>query len=85
MRIIVTIFGTITNLLILYAYCYYGKLATDYYAQYAERLCYSKWMNLPTNIQKYFIMMIAYAQEPMFYHGYGIVELNLNTYTKVRS
>lgn len=43
------------------------------------------WYDLPLDLQKYFIMMIANAQTPVHYHGYGIITLNLETFCKASS
>lgn len=69
--------------LTLYLYCYYGKYATDSYASYANCLYNSNWIILPLNFQKLFVVMIGHAQQPLFYHGYGMVELNLETFARV--
>lgn len=77
------LFAMIITGLTLYLYCYYGKHATDSYASYADCLFNSKWLALPVNLQKYYILMIAHAQKPLFYQGYGIVKLDLETFSKV--
>lgn len=43
----------------------------------------SNWQQLPTNLQKYFILMIANSNKPLFYHGSGIVVLDLETFRNV--
>lgn len=43
----------------------------------------SDWRSLDIPQQKHFILMISNAQRPMVYHGFGIVILNLATFTKV--
>lgn len=44
----------------------------------------ANWIELPLELQKYFIMLIANAQLPLYYHGFRIVVLNLETFTRVR-
>lgn len=68
----------------LYLYCYYGNRSTNDYAKMANYLYTSNWYQLPIELQKYFKMMIANAQRPLFYHGFRIVQLNLETYLKVK-
>lgn len=70
--------------LILYLYCYYGKLASDFFTLFDACLYESNWMVLTNDLQKTFILMIAYGQRRIFYHGYGFVELNLETFLKVK-
>lgn len=72
-----------TNLLNLLLYCYNGKETTDSYAAFSVHLFQSDWYALPLELQKYILMMIADAQLPMYYHGFGIVRMNLETFTSV--
>lgn len=79
------LFASAFGVLKLYIYCYYGKCATDNYAAFAHCLYEMNWMILPIDLQKSLILLIAHAQKPISYHGYNIVDLNLNTFTRVRS
>lgn len=67
----------------LFAYCFCGKMATDSYSNMAECLYESNWHKLELKYQKYIIIMIANAQKPIYYHGFGIAVLNLETFNKV--
>lgn len=67
----------------LYFYCYYGNRSTNDFAQMAQLLFESNWNEQSVEIQKFFKMMISNAQRPLFYHGFHIVHLNLETYLKV--
>lgn len=42
-----------------------------------------KWHELPVGLQKYFILIIANMQKPIYYFGGGIVILDLNTFVNV--
>lgn len=68
----------------LYLYCYYGNRSTNDFAQMAQLLYESNWNQHPVELQKFFKMMIANAQRPLFYHGFHLVQLNLETFLKVR-
>lgn len=68
----------------LFFYCYFGKSATEAFLKFGDRLFESKWSKLPIELQKLFILAIAKAQRPLFYHGFNIIRLNLVTFTKVR-
>lgn len=83
MELFVVIFAVGVSALTLFYYCYHGQNATDYYAAFADCLYGSEWMYLSTILQKPFVFMIAHAQTPRQYHGYGIVSLNLETFAKV--
>lgn len=77
------LFVTTVGALNLFLYCYYGKCATEYYVAYADCLYESQWTVLPAGLQKSFSHMIIYAQMPLYYHGYGLVNLNLELFCKV--
>lgn len=67
----------------LFFYCYFGKYATDYLAAFANCLFQSNWFMMSNQIQKPFVIMIAYAQIPCIYHGSNIANLNLELFTGV--
>lgn len=69
----------------LFLYCFFGAMATESYEQMAECLYKSKWYGRPTHLQKYFIIMIGNMQRPLYYHGFGLAILNLQTYSTVNS
>lgn len=68
-----------------FSYCYFGKMTTDAYASMPDRLFESNWQQLSINLQKYVILMIGNMHKPLFYHGYGILILNLETFRDVRA
>ena len=68
----------------LFLYCYFGQVATDCFENVAATFYEAKWPNIPIKLQKYFVLMIANAQIPVNYHGFGIAFLSLNTYMRVR-
>lgn len=74
-------FLTITLNLVFY--CYYGGRSTENFLKMSDLLFESKWHTLPTQFQKYYLLVIAGAQRPLFYHGFHIVNLNLETFQKV--
>lgn len=41
------------------------------------------WQKLPLQLQKYIIVMIENMQKPLYYHGFNIIKLELNTFIKV--
>lgn len=59
-------------------------MATESCIEMADLLFESNWQCLPIQMQKYFILMINNVQKPLYYNGYGIIILNLETFTKVR-
>lgn len=69
----------------LFLYCFFGKLATDSFDNMAYCMYASKWQALPINLQKYFILMIGNMQRPLYYHGFNVAYLNLETFCRVRN
>lgn len=49
----------------------------------ADRLYEANWRELSVDLQKYFVVMLGNAQRPVFYDGFGIAILNLETFSKV--
>lgn len=70
---------------ILYAYCSYGDRTTSNYAGFADVLYETNWYELPIQNQKYFILMMSNAQEPVYYHGMYLIEVHLIFLGKVFS
>lgn len=69
-----------TNLLV---YCYFGKMTTDSYRKMSDCVFEMNWPELPNQLQKFIILMIENMQRPLYYHGFGIVNLDLETFAKV--
>lgn len=67
----------------LFVYCFFGKLATDSHTNMANCLYECNWSDLSTEHQRVLIVMIANMQTPLFYHGFGMATLNLETFIKV--
>lgn len=67
----------------LYLYCYYGKLVTDNYLLFADYAYEINWYKLSPDLQKIFILIISNSQQPLYYNGFGIMNLKLETLTGV--
>lgn len=67
----------------LFLYCYFGKLATDSYSKMSDCLYNMNWRKQPIKLQKYFVLMIQNIQKPVYYHGFDVATLNLETFLKV--
>lgn len=67
----------------IFVYCYYGLMATESYEDMAQCLFESNWRKLSVELQKYIILMIQNTQRSLYYHGFEIFILNLETYLKV--
>lgn len=67
----------------LYLYCYFGQSAHDHYIDLSDVYFEANWRKLPDELQKYFTLMCANAQLPLYYHGFGVAYINLNTFLRV--
>lgn len=43
----------------------------------------SNWYKLPSELRKLYIIALINAQKPQHYNGFGIIDLNLETFSKV--
>lgn len=68
----------------MFFYCYFGKLATVSFEKMADKVFEMNWHELPNGLQKYFVLMIANMQKPIYYFAGRIVVLDLNTFVNVR-
>lgn len=66
-------------------YCYVGTFTTTQFLNYADATYESAWYLYPLNLQKAAQMIIADAQRPLIFYGFGVIDLNLITFTKVRA
>lgn len=66
-----------------FLYCYFGNLSTESFLRIPDWLYASKWYNLINDQQKFYIMMIANSQRSLFFHGFGLANLTLETYSTV--
>lgn len=67
----------------LYLYCFGGAVVTDSAEKYAKILFESNWYEMPNEFQRYFIIMIAETQRPIYLDGYQLIKLSLEGFMKV--
>lgn len=58
-------------------------MATDSFDQMAPCLFASNWRKLPIELQKCYVILIANAQRPVYYHGCSVIILNFETFSNV--
>lgn len=81
---VITIVGsTMNGMSALFIYCYFGKLATESYAKMSDCVFEMVWYEQPYELRKYFLLMITNMQKPIYYHGFGVATLNLETFVNV--
>ncbi|XP_055305901.1 odorant receptor 22c-like [Sitodiplosis mosellana] len=79
-NLVLMLFGVFVSGTNLFVYCFFGKLATESYTKIADCLYEANWREVSIDLQKYIIVMIQNAQRPLYYHGFGIAVLNLETF-----
>lgn len=83
MNTVYLIIALLCSIVTLYVYSYFADETTDIFYKYSFCLWELNWLEMPSNLQKYVIPMIAYSQRPVFYHGLGLVKVNCDTFAKV--
>lgn len=82
-RIIIVLIGFFCGLSNLFVYCYFGMVANESTLKMNDCLYDSNWYGLPLDLQKMFPFLIRNTQQPLFYHGFGVVPLQLETLQRV--
>lgn len=67
----------------IFLYCFFGKLATESHEEVCDCLYESNWPDLPVELQKSLILMIFNSQREIYYDGFGLAVLDLETFAKV--
>lgn len=70
-------------MLVLFPYCYFGQLAGDSFQKMSDCVFELKWHEFPINSQKYVVLMITNMQKPIYYHGFHVTVMDLNTFLNV--
>lgn len=83
LNVLVLLVSMSSGLANLFAYCYFGNDATDYFLTFGDLLYDTKWIDMPNDLKMFLTMMMRNAQVPLHYHGMGIVYTNLQTFSNV--
>lgn len=67
----------------VFLFCSVGSYTTDNFLRFADISYESLWYKFPPDLQKYLRLIIADAQRPQVFRGFGIVDLNLMAFAKV--
>lgn len=84
-NIAILICAALSSISILFLFCLFGKLSTEKFERMSNCLYDSKWNKLPIELQKFYVIIIGVAQRPLHYHGFGVIYLHLQTFTRVRT
>ena len=58
-------------------------MATESFEKMSDCVFDMDWYELPIGLQKYYVLMIEIIQKPHYYHGFRVIYLNLETFTRV--
>lgn len=83
LNVVTLLLSTSINLSTLFLYCYFGGMASDSYKQISDCVYNTQWYKLHNRLQKFFVLIIANMQKPLYYHGFGIFILDLGTFIRV--
>ena len=65
-------------------FCYFGKIATDNFANISDCVYFElNWRKLTPKLQMYVVLMIRNMQKPIYYHGFDVAIMDLNTFIRV--
>lgn len=75
----------VAGFLDLFLYSFFGMMAANSFQQMSDCLYECNWNELPIASRKPFIMMIQNTQKSIYYRGFGVVRLNLETFCDVNN
>lgn len=84
MRIYIALLGIVVCSGSVLLCCYVGSFTMDTFECYASTSYESLWYKFPNGLQKYVLLIIAEAQRPKAFEGFGFFLLDLVTFSKVR-
>lgn len=67
----------------IFLYCYFGKMASESFEKVADCIYDANWPNISVKLQKDVLIMLSNTQRPLSYDGFGVLVLNLQTFTSV--
>lgn len=82
--LIVLLLASSLTVTYLFLYCYFGKVSAGSFEKMADCVYDMNWQKLPVRWQRYIILMIESMQKPLYYYGFKMIKLELNTFIKVR-
>lgn len=74
---------TSSGMMVLFLYCYFGKIGAESMNHMSDYVFDLNWHELTPNLQKYIILMLMDMQMPLYYHGFELATLDLNTFLRV--
>lgn len=81
---VMTIFASAVAVLASLPYCYYGSRMEVRIRHMTDDIFESRWYELPVQLQKNLKLMITFAQIKRTVDGYGLLNLDLEGFVKVK-
>lgn len=77
------ILAIVAELNYLEIHCYFGEMTTQSFLKFSNCLYELQWYNLPIQLGKYLLIILPNMQRSLFYDGFGMFPLTLQTFAPV--
>lgn len=67
----------------IFLYCFFGKMASESFEGMANCIYNANWPSIPVKLHEHILIMMLNTQQPLYYDGFGILILNLETFSSV--
>lgn len=67
----------------IFLYCFFGIMASESFEGMADSIYNANWPSIPVKLHKNILIMMLNTQQPLYYEGFGILILNLQTFSSV--
>lgn len=84
MKLYLAFIGVLNSFLTLSVYCIFGSDVTEDFSKYSDYVYDAKWYEWSHELQKALPVILANAQVPMEFDGFGMFTVNSNIFTQVR-
>lgn len=69
--------------LITLAICEFGEMLTNKFHTFNDSLCQCNWYYYPNEVQRMLVIVIANAQQPLIFCGFGNIPISRFSFKKV--
>lgn len=67
----------------IFLYCFFGIMASESFEGMADCIYNANWPRIPGKLHTNILIMMSNTQQPIYYDGFGILILNLQTFSSV--
>lgn len=82
-KIFLVVLTILLSTITIYLYSSHGSKTTETFFKYSDSMYISGWANLSPNLRKYVLLIIQNGQIQHEYSGYGLIQLNLESFANV--